>query len=142
MFIKYPLKVILIDNDDTVLEIMEMFLEDNNDIHVMKFTDPIMALEFIKQNDVHIVISDINMEKMYGDDLLRNVNTLEKGIQVILVTGKLNLIEIHACFRCSASTMFKKPFGKEAFMKAVNHCKKNIDRWNSNFQKVVDSKNK
>jgi DNA-binding NtrC family response regulator len=140
MFIKYPLKVVLIDDQKDILEIMEIFLDNVADFEIIKFTNPLLALEYIENNRVDITVLDIKMDEMSGDDLLRNICKLEKGIEVIIVTGEQNMTELMACYRCGARSYLSKPFTKKQFVQTINRSKARIDSWNSSYERIIESK--
>ena len=138
--IKYPLKVVLVDDQEDILEIMEVFLDEIEDFELIKFKNPLTALEYIKENNVNIAVLDIKMDEMRGDDLLRNICKLEKGIEVIIVSGEQNMTELMACFRCGARSYLSKPFTKKQFIDTLNRSRERIDSWNSSYQKIIKNR--
>ncbi|MFN2434296.1 MAG: response regulator [Nitrososphaeraceae archaeon] len=60
-----------------------------NGIEVLKFTDPILALEHLKNNakDYVLIISDLRMPVINGLQLLKTVKDLNPLIRTILMTA-------------------------------------------------------
>lgn len=60
-----------------------------NGIQVLKFTDPILALEHLKNNakDYMLIISDLRMPIINGLQLLKTVKDLNPLIRTILMTA-------------------------------------------------------
>jgi len=60
-----------------------------NGIQVLKFTDPILALEHLKNNaeDYMLIISDLRMPVINGLQLLKTVKDLNPLIRTILMTA-------------------------------------------------------
>ncbi|OUR92986.1 hypothetical protein A9Q84_21000 [Halobacteriovorax marinus] len=143
MFIlKYPLKVVLIDDDPDMLDLMEFYAKRNADLEVYKFTSPLAALEYMTKEEVQIAIVDINMQEMFGDEVLRRINKLGQGTEVIIVTASDNLMNFTACYRLRASGFIFKPFTQELFMKTIHNSHTNIKNWNNVFRAMMKRKHK
>ncbi len=142
MLIQYPLQVVLVDDQEDILEIMETFLEDDQDLKVTKFDSPLSAMEFIENNTVNIVITDIKMKEMAGDDLLRKILNLEKGVDVVVTSGKHNMTELMASFKAGAFAYISKPFTQNQLITVIDRAKKRVGHWNSTYQKIINSKKK
>jgi DNA-binding NtrC family response regulator len=79
----------IIDDD---IDIADLFCDALNDIQglvVLKFTDPIIALEHFKINmkDYALVISDLRMPVINGLQLLKTVKDLNPTTRTILMTA-------------------------------------------------------
>ena len=77
---------------DDELDIALLFcdaLRTINGIQVLKFTDPILALEHLKINakDYMLIISDLRMPIINGLQLLKTVKDLNPFIRTILMTA-------------------------------------------------------
>lgn len=79
--------VIVVDDEPEILELIKLEIEDM-DYEVKTATNGVNALELIKKNNPFLVISDINMPKMDGIQLLNEVMNLQKPLPlVVLITG-------------------------------------------------------
>jgi two-component system, OmpR family, response regulator ChvI len=65
-------RLLLVDNEPDNTSVLSMDLEDEGYI-VDAFTDPILALSNFKPNYYSLVILDINMPKMNGYDLYKEI---------------------------------------------------------------------
>jgi len=80
------LKIIIVEDDKSALEsLAELLSLDNFD--VTPFSDPLKALNFIKNNNVDLVISDIKMPHLTGMELLEEIKNFNSSIDVILITA-------------------------------------------------------
>jgi DNA-binding NtrC family response regulator len=140
--VNYPLKVVLVDDDQDSLDLMEAYFKDNPTTYLpLKFTSPLDALEFIKKNeDVHLAIVDINMDEMKGDDVLEKINEMQNGMQVIIVTASDNLFNFTSSYLKRANGFIFKPFQKEHFLKVVEYSHQNIVRWSAVFMDMMSKK--
>ncbi len=140
--LKYPLKLILIDDDSDMLDLMEFYIKNSKDFEVLKFTSPKEAIEFMKHNETAIAIVDINMKEMSGDEVLRKINKIGLGTQVIISTASNNLLTFTACFNEKASGFLFKPFTQEQLLETIEHTHKIIKTWHEVFIAMMKRKHK
>ena len=79
----------IIDDDFDIADLFCDALSDIQDLVVLKFTDPIIALEHFKINmkDYALVISDLRMPVINGLQLLKTVKDLNPTTRTILMTA-------------------------------------------------------
>lgn len=68
------------------------------------------ALVMMERNNYDIVLSDIRMPKMGGEQLLAEVKRLSPGTEVILMTSHGNTDDAVNCLKSGASDYILKPF--------------------------------
>lgn len=140
--LNYPLNLVLIDDDPDMLDLMEFYLRNQSDYKISKFVNPEEAVKFMENNPTHIAIVDINMEQMYGDEVLRAINELGQGTEVIIATASNNLMTFTACWRLRASGFLFKPFTQELFLQTVENSHINLKNWHDVFLKMMKRKHK
>ena len=79
--------IIVVDDEDMVLTSIDSFLNLESNYTVITFTSAKKALEYIKEHDVDLVISDYLMPEMDGIDFLANVRSLRPEVPRIILTG-------------------------------------------------------
>ena len=79
--------VVIVDDEDMVLTSLNSFLSLETDYKVESFTNPEKALEFVKANEVDIVLSDYLMPEMDGISFLARVKEIKPNIPRIILTG-------------------------------------------------------
>ena len=133
-----PLEITIIDDEQTVATHIEKIIKIAYDdkFLITVFTDSPEALDHIKKKSPDIVITDLVMPKIGGKDILRESKNLVKGIKVIIITAKQSVITAIGCFAGGADNFIFKPVGKNDVIRAIDHCKQNIDDWNT----VIKSK--
>ena len=77
--------ILLIDDDPQFTSVLESVLSDKFD--VVTFNDPEKALAQIKKTDVDLIVTDLDMPKITGQEIIRFTNSLDKHIPIIVVTG-------------------------------------------------------
>jgi len=79
--------VVIVDDEEMVLTSLKSFLNLESGYEVHTFTSAKNALEFLKKNDVSLVISDYLMPEMDGISFLAKVREIKPEITRIILTG-------------------------------------------------------
>jgi DNA-binding NtrC family response regulator len=79
--------VVIVDDEEMVLTSISAFLNLETDYEVKTFKSAIEALEFIRTNDVDLVMSDYLMPEMDGITFLAQVRDVKPQIPRIILTG-------------------------------------------------------
>jgi DNA-binding NtrC family response regulator len=101
--------IVIIDDDNLLLEFMEEHLS-MNDFKIDAFESPVKATEFLQSNKPDLVVTDVKMNEMTGDEILAFVkkNCPETG--VIMITGFGNIQHSVNALRKGAYDYITKPF--------------------------------
>lgn len=80
-------KIVVVDDDETLISTLKtlFYLEDFTNVEF--FTEPALALEFLKDNPPDLIMSDFVMPKMNGLEFLSKANELYPEVSKILLTG-------------------------------------------------------
>lgn len=82
------MKVILVDDEALILRQLEMEIANFPDVEVVaKFSNPMEALDYLKNNKVEAVFSDIEMPGMNGIEFGSQVKEMLPGVVLIFITG-------------------------------------------------------
>lgn len=105
--------LLLVDDNEEILEFLEHEL--NEKYTIIKAFNGREALETLKENAVHLVISDIMMPVMDGFELCRIIKTNfdHSHIPVILLTAKNTLQSKIEGLELGADAYIEKPFSPE-----------------------------
>ena len=79
--------IVIVDDEEIVLSSLNSFLTLETEYKVHTFTSAKTALIFIKENDVHLVVSDYLMPEMDGISFLSQVREIKPNIPRIILTG-------------------------------------------------------
>lgn len=86
-------KILIIDDDVTALDIVDYLFEDKG-FEVVRRTDGISALECVEEVKPHIILIDLMMPKMNGQETIRQIRL--KGVkQPIVAFTALDDPEVH-----------------------------------------------
>jgi CheY-like chemotaxis protein len=113
-------KIIVIDDEQTTIELLRVFLEKNN-YDIVTATDGAEGFVLLKKEKPDLAILDIHMPNVDGYQLIRDIKADEdlKNIPVIVITADESLEERfqnigirHYC---------RKPIKIEPFIKLVDN---------------------
>lgn len=79
--------IVIVDDEEMVLTSLESFLALETDYATHTFLSPVEALDFIRGNEVHLVISDYLMPEMDGITFLGKVREVKPDTTRIILTG-------------------------------------------------------
>ena len=81
--------LLLVDDEERVLRSLKLVFRGL--YNVLMTTDPMEAIELVKTNKVHVIISDQRMPLMQGSDLLREIKQHSPATMRLLLTGYSDL---------------------------------------------------
>ena len=79
--------IVIVDDEDMVLTSLKSFLSLETSYGIKSFLNPQEALEYIKENEVDLVLSDYLMPDMDGITFLGEVRKLRPNVPRIILTG-------------------------------------------------------
>jgi PAS domain S-box-containing protein len=105
---------ILLVEDEKALRIATARILAGHGYEVIAASDGVEALEFFEEDpDIDVVVTDIAMPRMRGDELARRITARRPGTRVIMITG-YNSGETFTTGRLLA-----KPVGEEELLRAI-----------------------
>ncbi|HKK24082.1 MAG TPA: sigma-54 dependent transcriptional regulator [Gracilimonas sp.] len=111
--------VVIIDDDELLLEFLEEILSSNN-FDVNAFGNPIEALKFLEKHSVDLVITDVKMNEMTGDEILKEVKAKYPDTGVIMITGFGNINHAVRALHKGAFDYVTKPFKAKDILYRIN----------------------
>src|SRR6266705_1004696 len=78
--------ILLVDNEPDNTSVLSMGLEDEG-FKVDVFNDPILALSNFKPNFYALSILDINMPKMNGYELYKEIRKIDDKVKICILTA-------------------------------------------------------
>ena len=103
-------KVLILDDEQDILNVIERFLNRRKLVEVLTCTNPIEAIELIKNGDFKMLLTDIMMPEMNGVDVLKEVVKSRPEVKVIMMTAYSTIDKILECDKIGAVDYVTKPF--------------------------------
>lgn len=116
------INVLIVDDDKVILKIEESILKKIN-LNVLKASNGEEALKYIKNNNIELVLTDLNMPKVDGEELLikiRKLKTMDE-LPVIVISSNKEHSKISKLLKLGANDYLIKPFFKEELVVRVNN---------------------
>lgn len=101
--------IVLIDDDKLLLSFMDEHLSMAG-YETHPFNSPVKAIEYLKENSVDLIITDVKMNEMTGDEILNEVRSNYPQTGVIMITGFGNVNHAVNALRKGAFDYVTKPF--------------------------------
>ena len=131
----YPkFRVLIVDDMEDLADVLEEFLRMEW-YEVYSTTSPVEALEMIKKQKYHIVLSDIVMPEMDGIEFLTKVKQYDALTQVIMMTGYSTMDKTMRCLEAGANDYILKPFKNLALLaEIIKLSEDKLKRWWDNMR--------
>lgn len=109
---------------------------------VADFESPIFALNYIEQNEVDVVVTDIRLPDMDGLEVLRIIKKINQDIAVIMITAYATIENAVEAMKQGAYDYITKPFSSERLimiLKKIENYKK-LEQENIELKKRLEEK--
>lgn len=120
-------RILVLDDEELMLQYLEKQLTQY-DYKVITFQSPQKALQNLTENSIDLVISDVKMPEMNGDEVLNHVKEHHPGIGVILITGYGSINHAVRTVQKGAFDYITKPFSGAEIIARVNAFFKHRDK--------------
>lgn len=116
------MKTILVDDMLLDMQLFELKCKDVPDFEIVgKFTDPLEAIAYARENIVDFAMLDIDMPGMNGIDLARQLRTLRSDIIIVFATAHPKFAV--DALKMKADYIIFKPFDREDIIDVMERAK-------------------
>lgn len=109
------MKKVLIVDDSSLARMMVQkcfkMADQKNEYEVLEASDGMSAIKQLENHEINLVISDLNMPNLGGEDLLKKINSWvgKSDIPVFLISSKINDAKMQELLALGAAAIIKKP---------------------------------
>ncbi len=111
--------ILILDDEQNYLLVLESILGEE-DYKVTALGDPEMGLAYLEDSEVDVVLTDMKMPKLTGQDVLEHVKKGYPHIPVIIMTAFGSIEAAVEAMRIGAFDYITKPFSNEELLLTVN----------------------
>jgi len=123
------INVLIIDDEESILSSLRRLLEDKG-YNVVTNTNPAAAIEYMRNNIVHIALVDITMPNMDGLSALSMMKDVNGITQIIMMSAYATPERVIAALENGANDFLLKPFNNlEYVVSIVEESEKKLLRW-------------
>lgn len=103
-------KILIIDDEKHIVELVTVLLEDNEDYQILKAYDGEEGLLVVERDRPDLVLLDYMMPRMNGLEVLKEIKKHWPATYVIIMTGKGSEKVAVTLMKAGASDYISKPF--------------------------------
>ena len=138
------IKILIIDDEKAVADILKDFLSDNKETLIDTCYDGLSGIESIQKNVYDLIIVDLVMPKVGGLDILKYAKKTNPHVLVIIITGHASLETAVVAIKEGAYDYIRKPCKLEEIRIIVDNAIDKIKLYRENralIKKLQDAYN-
>jgi len=112
-------KILVCDDDETLCYLLkEQLLEEGFSVDTVY--DGQYAIEAIKRKNYDILLLDLNMKEVSGEEVLKFVSEYNASIQVIILSAQSEIRKAIECIKLGAYDFITKPYNFDELLVTIN----------------------
>ena len=112
-------KILVCDDEETVCYLLkEQLLEEGFQVDTVY--DGGFAIDAIKRKNYDILLLDLNMREVQGEEVLKFVTEYTDSIQVIILTAQSEIRKAIECIKAGAYDYITKPYDVDDLLVTLN----------------------
>ena len=113
------LPVLIIDDEEDVLKSFTILLQSTGINNIICCSDSRKALDILSKQEASIILLDLFMSHVSGEQLLLKIGQRSPDIPVIIVTASNRLESAISCMKMGAYDYLTKPIDEDVFVNVV-----------------------
>lgn len=113
--------VLILDDEQNYLLILEALLKDAGGYKVTTINDPEMAIAFLEESEVDVLITDLKMPKMSGLEVLAQVKKNYPHLPVLVMTAFGSIESAVEVMKVGAFDYITKPFSNDELLLSLQN---------------------
>lgn len=112
-------KILVCDDDETLCYLIkEQLIEEGFNVEMVYDGGP--AIETIKRKSIDVILLDLNMKEVQGEEVIKFVNEYNSSIMVIVLTAQYEIRKAIECIKLGAYDFITKPYDLDELLLAIN----------------------
>ena len=115
---QYDANILVVDDEPELSRALSKLL-GRNGYHVLTAGNGEEGLEILRREEIHLVLSDLQMPRMGGLDLLKAAQVVAPNTEFVIITGHGTIETAVDAMRTGAYDFIEKPFSITTTLKVV-----------------------
>ncbi len=112
-------KILVCDDDETLCYLLkEQLLEEGYSVDTVY--DGSFAIDAVKRKNYDLILLDLNMQNIQGEDVLKFVKDYNSTIQVVILTAQTEVRSAIQCIKLGAYDFITKPYNFDELLLTIN----------------------
>lgn len=132
------MKLLLVDDNPSLVESLSQLLSGEG-YHVITASDGLEALEALQQQNFDLVLTDLNMPRMGGMDLVAEIRKMSNPPLVIIITAYATMETAINSVKLGVYDYLLKPFNMDQVLHAVSRAleKRFLEQENMQLKEMI-----
>ncbi|UCC43493.1 MAG: response regulator [Candidatus Zixiibacteriota bacterium] len=109
--------ILVVDDEEIIRDFLSEVLEDYD---VTAASDGDEAIDKLKQNHYDLVITDLRMPRVSGEEVVRAAQSIDPNLHVIVISGYSSLYTVSQSVANGACAFLSKPFSINELLQTVD----------------------
>jgi DNA-binding NtrC family response regulator len=119
-------KILVCDDDETLCYLLkEQLIEEGFSVDTVY--DGGMAIDSIKRKNYDLLLLDLNMRDVQGEEVLKFVSDYNSSIQVVILSAQSEIKNAIECIKLGAYDFISKPYNFDELLLTVNRALEHKD---------------
>lgn len=111
--------ILVVDDEEVIREFLTEVL--NDDFEVSTATDGDEAIQQLQVTKFDLVITDMKMERVQGEEVVKFARETCPGTEVIVISGYSSLYSVSQTVNSGAFAFLSKPFSIKELLNTINN---------------------
>lgn len=111
-------RILIVDDDENLVNLFQTILNEEGYL-VDTATTGLQALEKAKNTEFHLVVLDIKLQDIMGDEVARELKKLNDKIGIVLITGYPSFKDCIDALDIGIEEILLKPIGTAELLRII-----------------------
>ncbi|MEW5724673.1 MAG: sigma-54 dependent transcriptional regulator, partial [Thermodesulfobacteriota bacterium] len=112
-------RVLIVDDEPYMLELIETILGQKDSFETLTVSDPFQVMPLLDRETYHLVLLDLKMPGLSGQELLKRIKEHHPHTAVVMVTAYGTIPVAVEAMQTGAADFLTKPFNKKELLRVV-----------------------
>lgn len=110
--------ILIVDDEEIIRDFLYEVLSEDYQLSVVSDGDE--AIEQLQANDFDLIITDLKMPRVSGEEVVKYAREHDPNSKVIIISGYSSLYTVSQSVNCGACAFLSKPFSIKELLHAVS----------------------